>query len=94
MDLALVIFGTGLGTGVLVVSLAYAYRLISETRIKRKAFEVSLGEERNVAQETDDLQKRLDELRKSRFSPDTTSYRPVGSAAMAARIRKEESLNK
>jgi hypothetical protein len=67
MDFAITVLFSSLGAGVLIVSCAYAHRLFSETKMKRRALERSL--EDNKAQEPDALMQRLEEFRRARFSP-------------------------
>jgi hypothetical protein len=70
IDFSIFILCVGFGVGAFFISCAYAHRIFSETRMKRKALERSFKEGEPESQ--DELRQRLEEFRRTRFSP------PVG----------------
>lgn len=73
-DFSIAILCVGFGTGAFFISCAYAHRIFSETKMKRRALERSFRE--GEAENQDELRQRLEEFRRARFSP-PVSQRPA-----------------
>ena len=86
MDIGIVILCAGFAVSALLISVAYTHRLFSETRMKKRALERSLSEDQNMEIKTDELGRRLEEIRQARFGP---AMHPAnrGSDRMAEKIR-------
>lgn len=89
METGILLLCVCLGIGSLIISSAYALRLMSETKIKEKAFERSFVEDRVQEAKTDELTHRLERFQNQRFGvPMMPQNDP--RAVIAARIRAEE----
>ena len=75
IELGILIFCSGCAVAAIVASAAHAYRTITEIKIKRQAFEASLRDTRIAEPEPDELAKRLEEFRRTRFAPPSNSGR-------------------
>lgn len=69
MPLAFTIIASGFCIALLIVAIAYAYRIVVETRIKERILtkEEIKYEQKEISPE-DDLKQRLDQIRSERFS--------------------------
>ena len=89
METGIFILCAFLSLGVLIVSTAYAHRIVTETRIKSKAFERSFSDERPQEAKLDEMSQRLEEFRNQRFGRQLV-HPAMERSAIAARIRAQE----
>jgi len=69
MDIGIIILCASFGASALLMSIAYTHRMLSETKMKKRALERSLEDHQSEEDKTDELRQRLDEIRKARFGP-------------------------
>jgi len=93
METGILLLCLGLGLGALIISLAFAHRLISETRIKEKVFQRSFSEEKTQEVKVDELASRLEEFRNQRFGRSMVGAQDI-RASIASRIKSEEIAKK
>lgn len=74
-DLGILICCSGIALAAVTVSAAQAYKIITEIKIKKRAFEASLREPRAPEVDPDELNKRLEEFRRARFAPPIPTHR-------------------
>ena len=89
METGIFIFCMFLSLGTLIVSVAYAHRIVTETQIKSRAFERSFSDGRPQDAKLDEMSQRLEEFRNQRFSRQLVQPTEMRSA-IAARIRAQE----
>lgn len=93
METGILLLCLGLGLGALIISFAFAHRLISETRIKEKVFQRSFSEERSQEVKVDELASRLEEFRNQRFGRSMVGN-PDIQASITSRIKAEENAKR
>lgn len=89
MEMGIFILCVFLSLGILIVSAAYAHRILTETKIKARAFERSFFEEKSQETKIDEMSQRLDEFRNQRFGRQLVQP-PDVRAAIAARIKAQD----
>jgi len=67
IGVAIVIMCVGLGSAVIVIAMAHAYRIVSEARLRTEAFSREFKEVEEKDTAAADLERRLDAFRKERF---------------------------
>ena len=93
MEAGILLLCLGLGLGALIVSFAFAHRLVSETRIKEKVFQRSFSDEKSHEVKVDELSHRLEEFRNQRFGRSMSGSADVRNS-IVARIKAEESTKR
>jgi hypothetical protein len=91
MDLGILILLSSISVGVLIVSYAFAHRLISETEIKKKAFDKSINNPSHE-EKVDELTNRLERFQNLSFGRPMAPVSADPRSAIAQRIRAEEKI--
>lgn len=75
IDIGLLIVFSGFSIAAVAISAAHAYKIFTEIKIKKKAFDMSIRETKVSDPDPDELSKKLEELRRARFAPPVHSYK-------------------
>jgi hypothetical protein len=67
MEIGMIILFFSLSLAAMIISIAFAHRILTETKIKARAFERSYSDDLDTGVKVDEMSQRLNEFRNQRF---------------------------